>query len=44
MLLAIPVLLGLVALALTWALKTEGGTAYVLALLIHQGGRMLGFG
>ena len=47
MLLAIPVLLGLVALALTWALKTEGGTAYVLAKvpglsLQNARGRLLG--
>ena len=46
-LLAIPVLLGLVALALTWALKTEGGTAYVLAKvpglsLQNARGRLLG--
>ncbi len=46
-LLAVPVLLGLVLLALAWALKTEGGTAYVLAKvpglsLQNARGRLLG--
>ena len=46
-LLAVPVLIGLLALALTWALKTEGGTAYVLAKvpglsLQNARGRLLG--
>ena len=46
-LLAVPVLVGLLLLALVWALKTEGGTAYVLAkvpgLTLQQArGRLLG--
>ncbi|WP_431102066.1 translocation/assembly module TamB domain-containing protein [Roseateles noduli] len=46
-LLTIPVLIGLIALALTWALKTESGTAYILAKvpglsLQNARGRLLG--
>lgn len=46
-LLALPVLAGVLLLALTWALKTEGGTAYVLAQvpglsLQNARGRLLG--
>lgn len=46
-LLAVPVLVGVLLLALTWALKTEGGTAYVLAKvpglsLQNARGRLLG--
>ncbi|MDH0867488.1 translocation/assembly module TamB domain-containing protein [Mitsuaria sp. GD03876] len=46
-LLTIPLLVGVLLLALTWALKTEGGTAYVLAKvpglsLQNARGRLLG--
>lgn len=46
-LLAIPVLIGLLLLALTWGLKTERGTAWVLSQvpglsLQHARGRLLG--
>ncbi|UXH79564.1 translocation/assembly module TamB domain-containing protein [Roseateles amylovorans] len=46
-LLAVPVLIGLLLLGLTWALKTEGGTAWVLSkvpglTLQNAQGRLLG--
>ncbi len=46
-LLAVPVLAGVLLLALTWALKTESGTAYVLAKvpglsLLNARGQLLG--